>query len=336
MWDAPDPYTATRNGVQSGCGPRSTVNAFSGTYAASTCNQHPTGGNNGRLEVLLTDLVTTTGGATAPTRFFGESQYINHDDATFSDATHLPGSLGNNNASCRELTVALSGTPVNNATFGFAGLTERFKSAIEKWHDLDPAVVQTTVIVPGEGKFIVSSRVTAIAGGLYHYEYAVYNMNSDRSAGTFSVPVTDSVGATNAGFHGVLYRGGDGLVFGTNYDGTAWPGTKSGGMMTWATTPFATSQNANAIRWGTCYNFRFDTPLAPATTNGNVVIGLWKPGTITSVNAAAIVPGLPACGTADFNHDGDTGTDSDIEAFFAWPGRQLLCAVRFGRLQRRR
>ena len=26
--------------------------------------------------------------------------------------------------------------------------------------------------------------------------------------------------------------------------------------------------------------------------------------------------GQPACGSADFNHDGDTATDADIEAFF--------------------
>ncbi len=26
---------------------------------------------------------------------------------------------------------------------------------------------------------------------------------------------------------------------------------------------------------------------------------------------------LPPCGSADFNHDGDTGTDQDIDAFFA-------------------
>src|SRR5204862_2460033 len=28
-------------------------------------------------------------------------------------------------------------------------------------------------------------------------------------------------------------------------------------------------------------------------------------------------PGTPPCGSADFNNDGDTGTDADIEAFFA-------------------
>jgi hypothetical protein len=315
-----DPYTAGRNGSQGGLGPRSTVNAFTGTYPSTTCNQHPSGGNNGRLEVPLTDCVTSTGGANATTRYFGESQYINHDDAIFTDATHVAGQLSWNNASTREITVTTSGTPVSNATFGFFGNTERYKSAISKWHDLDPQVTETLAIVPGEGKFIVSSRVTAIAGGLYHYEYAVYNMNSDRSGGSFSVPMPDAVGATNVGFHDVVYRGGDGATFGTNYDGTDWPATKANGAMSWTTTPFTTSPNGNAIRWGTTYNFRFDSPLAPAAALGRVTLGLFKTGTPNSIDVAAVVPGTPTCGSADFDHNGDAGTDADIEAFFACMG----------------
>jgi hypothetical protein len=312
-----DPYTASRNGSQTGVGPRSTVNAFTGSYPSSTCSQHPTGGNFGRLEVALTDCVTTAGGASATTRYFGEAQYINHDDAIFTDATHVPGQLSWNNASTREVTVTVTGTPSSNATFGFSGNTERYKSAISKWKDLDPAVTETVAVVPGEGKFIVSSKATNIGGGLWHYEYAVYNMNSDRSAGSFTVPMVDQVGVTNAGFHGVLYRGGDGVTFGTNYDGTSWPANKGNGSMTWSTTPFATNANANALRWGTTYNFRFDAPLAPAAAPGNVVLGLFKPGTPTNINVAAVVPGTPLCGTADFNHDNDPGTDLDIEDFFA-------------------
>ena len=34
------------------------------------------------------------------------------------------------------------------------------------------------------------------------------------------------------------------------------------------------------------------------------------------------------CGSADFDGDGDTGTDADIEAYFACLGRQLLCDLR--------
>ena len=36
--------------------------------------------------------------------------------------------------------------------------------------------------------------------------------------------------------------------------------------MTWSTETFATNQNANAIRWGTLYNFRFDADRPPQVT----------------------------------------------------------------------
>ena len=42
------------------------------------------------------------------------------------------------------------------------------------------------------------------------------------------------------------------------------PPTVANGKVAWATTPFAANNNANAIRWGTLYNFRFDASL-PAT-----------------------------------------------------------------------
>jgi Immunoglobulin I-set domain/Ig-like domain CHU_C associated len=283
-----DPYTSGRNGSQTGLGPRGQVNAFTGSYTSATCSQHPSGGNTGRLEVLLGDLVNTSGGSAATTRYFGESQYINHDDAIWSDVNHRAGWLSTNNASYIEVTVSGTSTEHN---FAFLGSTVRFKSAIQAWKLIDPSVTESTVDVPNEGRFIVCSKATSIGGGVYHYEYSVYNMNSDRAGGSFSVPVDASITPTNMGFHGVIYRGGDGVAFGTNYDGTDWPSTRSGSNLSWATTPFVTNANANAIRWGTTYSFRFDAAAAPVT--GVVTLGLFKSGSPATVDAGAQVPGVP-------------------------------------------
>jgi hypothetical protein len=282
-----DPYTSGRNGSQGGLGPRGEVNAFTGTYPTATCNHHPSGGNTGRLEVLLTDLFNTSGGTGQPFRYFGEAQYVNHDDATWSDASHPAGWLSTNNASYIEVTV--SSTSTSNYDFGFLGSTVRFRSAIRAWKSIDPTVTESIIDTPTVGRFIVCSKATSIGGGLYHYEYAVYNMNSDRSGGTFTVPIDDTIAASNIGFHGVVYRGGDGVTFGTNYSSTDWTSNKSGGLITWSTTPFTTDANANAIRWGTTYNFRFDAPAAPV--DGNVTVGLFKTGSPASITAAAQVPG---------------------------------------------
>ena len=47
-------------------------------------------------------------------------------------------------------------------------------------------------------------------------------------------------------------------------------------MLTWSTETFAQNPNANAIRFGTMYNFRFDSNRPPQTANAT--IGFFKTG----------------------------------------------------------
>ena len=63
--------------------------------------------------------------------------------------------------------------------------------------------------------------------------------------------------------------------------------TRLTGSITWSTETFATNQNANAIRWGTLYNFRFDADQPPQTANATV--GFFKTGSPMTV--AIQVPG---------------------------------------------
>jgi len=71
-----------------------------------------------------------------------------------------------------------------------------------------------------------------------------------------------------------------------DYEGTDWPVTITTDSVTWATTPYAQNKNANALRWGTLYNFRFRANRAPLT--GNVTIGLFKSG--GSQTVSTLVP----------------------------------------------
>ena len=62
------------------------------------------------------------------------------------------------------------------------------------------------------------------------------------------------------------------------------------------TSTFASNPNANAIRWGTTYSFRFDANAVPTT--GTLTLGTYKvPGTITTTGD---VPGGPGAPGADF------------------------------------
>jgi hypothetical protein len=55
--------------------------------------------------------------------------------------------------------------------------------------------------------------------------------------------------------------------------------------MTWSSETFAQNQNANALRWGTLYNFRFDSNRPPAVQNAT--IGFYKTGAPITVQVQA-------------------------------------------------
>ena len=89
----------------------------------------------------------------------------------------------NNNASYRQMTFAAGSVRSDRssaahvpAAAGDPGLAAA-----------DPAVVITNVDFPNDGRFIVAKKVTSLGGGNYHYEFAVHNLNSDRSGRGFTV-----------------------------------------------------------------------------------------------------------------------------------------------------
>jgi hypothetical protein len=268
------PDTAAQNGTQSGLGPRWQVNAFTGSFPFPAANPPYSGTVARRLQAHTSELQIT--GLFGP-RYFGEIHFVAADDAAAGHA--------NNNASYREFTVAMSGGDPYIA-FQNIGSTVQLP-AIRAWRTVDATVVENDIQVPGEGLFVLAHAVTPIGNGLWHYEYALYNMNSDRSARSFSIPIAAGVHLANIGFHDVDYHDGDGPG-NVDFDGTDWPATLAGGNLTFATDDFATNPSANAVRWGTTYNFRFDADTPPQ--GGTATIELFKPGTPTSLASPVSVP----------------------------------------------
>lgn len=278
-----DPYSASLNGSQSGLGPRSQVNPSTGAFL------WPHGVGTGpsairsRLQVADADILPAMNPGA---RWFIEGQYIHPQDAQAN--------RDNNNASYREINIAGINFNGGGTSVGFLSNTFAMKATIEGWADMDSSVELSYVDVPKDGRFIVASRASENGDGTWHYEYAVFNMNSDRAANSFSVPVPAGVNVTKVGFHDVDYHSGE------PYAGTDWPGVQSGNSVTWSTSSFASNPNANALRWSTMYNFRFDASAAP--TKGNATLGLFKSGTPATMSAAVSVP--RAVCIADLNGDG--------------------------------
>ncbi len=221
-----------------------------------------------RLQVHDADLDPTLNPSAS---YFAEIHFVSEDDS----------SAGNqdNNAAWREATV--TGTA---PTFDLqlTGATVEKQSAIFAWKVADPDVLLSTVKVSGDGRFILGSKATSLGGDRWAYEYALYNMNSHRSAGSFSVPTLSSSSVTQIGFHDVDYHSGE------PFDDTDWPGIMANGSVFWETETFATDPDANALRWGTLYNFRFESDAPPVS--GAATIGLFRPGAPDHISMGATVP----------------------------------------------
>jgi hypothetical protein len=284
-----DPYSAGLNGGQTSAGPRWQVNASTGYFPYPPANPSWNGSIARRLQVrdeeIRTDL---NAGAT----YFVEGQYVTRDDALAGNAW--------NNASYRRINLTYGGP--TSVTVNLTSTTQRTKPAIFAWKEMDPAVTISRVDIPSDGVYLdtsvtpnvhrqttgtmyVACKVTDNGNGTYHYEYVVQNITSDRSAGGLRFALPAGVVPENLGFKGGLYHSGDGLPDGAtprNYSNSAWTPSLGSTTLRWATDPFATNPNANAIRWGTLYNFWFDANAQPAMGSGT--IELFKPA---DPNAAA-------------------------------------------------
>ena len=266
-----DPYGSGLNGSQSGLGPRWQVNAHTGAFSYPYAGQGASGNVIfKRIQVKNDDLNPAMHPSAT---IIGEAQYIAADDAAAGN--------GNNNCSYRFMNVgSASGGGYN---LSFTGNTFREDPAIRAWPTLDANVELTDVQIPGDGLFIVGNNATDNGNGTWHYEYAVYNMNSHVSARTFSVPIPAGVVVSNVGFKDVDYHSGE------PFSGTDWSSSQSGGNLTWSTQTFTQNSDANAIRWGTMYNFRFDATSPPTSTNAT--LGLFRPHSTSSAGVAVRAPG---------------------------------------------
>src|SRR5438552_3077519 len=279
-----DLYSSGLNAGQTGLGSRAWVNPFSGFFpsgnnVANNHNGHNHDGVSHRIRVEVNDLDTTlNAGAT----YFAEGQYVTPHEYTWCQSH--PGQCNMyNNVSYRRFSV--TGGP-SNFTFAPLGSTVRMQPAIMAWTGATVNQIQPD---PGnDGIWFTGYKVTNPTTGLWHYEYALYNENLDRAIQSFSVPLGPGVNISNVGFHAPPQEPGwanDGTFNNQGYSSTPWTLTQTSDSITWNTETFAQSQNANAIRWGTLYNFRFDADQPPQSVNATVAY--FKTGAPMSVQIQA-------------------------------------------------
>ena len=304
-----DPYVASLNSGGSGhtLGSRAWINPFTGAFprgdSATPPNSH-TGhthdGTSHRILVEVNDLNTSmNSGAT----YYAEAMYVTPHEYTWCQS-HAGQCNMNNNVSYRQYTVSGTSSP-----FGFtaAASTVRQKSAVGAWSGATFVPMQPDAANDGVGT--VAYKVTNPSPGVWHYEYAVYNQNMDRGIQSFSVPVGSGATLSNIGFHAPPQQPGwaaDGTVGNAGFSNTPWTPVQAGGSITWSSETFAQNQNANAIRWGTLYNFRFDSNSPPQTISATV--GFFKTGAPITVQ----IQGPSATAVSTFTVSGRVFTNSGM------------------------
>ncbi len=265
-----DPYTASLNGTQSFLYPSTTINAFTGSFPFPP-SRPPIQNTviDRRLQVKNVDLNPANN---AGALYYVDGQYVTADDA---------GNNALNNVSYRRATVTQSSA--QGYTAATTDSTIIGEPAINAWKARDPSVFQTEARVPGEGTFILAGKIIDLGTGFWRYEYALYNQNSDRSGRSLTVPIALGASVANIGFHDVDYHSGE------IWSGADWNAATLSGKIVWSTDEFSANPNANALRWGTLYNFRFDSNAPPSPTT--FTLGLFKPGAPTEITIDTMGPG---------------------------------------------
>jgi hypothetical protein len=285
---------------QTNLGPKSEVQPWTGAFAYPFVRGWGQSGDAlyKRVQIAANDLNPAVNSGAL---YFGESQMVCTDE---------PPQNRHNNVSYRRIVV---GAPSGNGwNLAFSGDTVQQAPAIQAWQAYDPEVTLTPLDVPDDGRFISGARVTDLRDGHWRYEFAVYNMNSDRAAGAFSVPIAAGVSVTNVGFHSVPYHSEE------PYSSAAWAAVLAGGRLTWASEPFEVNVDANALRWGTLYNFHFEADAAPAP--GMLEVGLFRPGAPSALSFSGPAPAAadPCAAVARADADCDGSVDFfDIDPFLA-------------------
>ncbi|MFT5150272.1 MAG: hypothetical protein ACI841_000253 [Planctomycetota bacterium] len=275
-----DTYSSGLNDGSGGASKRS-VNATLGTYSGNPGPVGDPGTINGRLQVIETELTGT---------LIAETQYVSEHD-------HSNG-LARNNASWRQVAVADGGD------LSGSGPVNMFDPGIFAWQALSGATINEVVNVDEggagvNGYYFLGFQVTDLGGGQWRYEYALANFNSDRSARSFELPVPASTTLSNVFFRDIDHHSGD------PYSDVDWSFSNSGGVMRWETETYGQNPDANALRWGTLYNFGFTANGAPEAAVA--AIGLFKPGTGSSLSSSIDGPG--AGSLIDCNNNGISDLD---------------------------
>ncbi|MEZ4654693.1 MAG: FlgD immunoglobulin-like domain containing protein [Candidatus Eisenbacteria bacterium] len=138
---------------------------------------------------------------------------------------------------------------------------------------------QAWATVPADGSVLLASKAIDLGNGRNRFEYALFNLDSNRRIGRLSIPV-GSTDVQAIGFH--------------DPDDDAandWTVTLTDGVLTWETDPADVDPNGPGLLYGVQYNFWFEADVVPA--QGEATLEAWERTGDDETFAAAVVPSAP-------------------------------------------
>jgi hypothetical protein len=124
---------------------------------------------------------------------------------------------------------------------------------LDAW--IDPAAIppgsSTTTVDTGAGHLKLAVQTSPLDDGFYHYELALMNLDFDRQIRSLSVTLPTGGVVRTPGFNDV-----------DDDEANDWQLTVAADTATWSADNGEPA--VNALDWGTLYNFRFDSNVAPA------------------------------------------------------------------------
>lgn len=164
-----------------------------------------------------------------------------------------PGTARGNNAASRR--VSISGVPGN--WVASATGSSVVGPLVAQWPG---ATSHTGGNGNDEGRFAVAVKVTGPVAGLWHYEYAIQNLDNNRGGASFRIPVAPGAIVQNAGFRDIDTDPLNDWTFAHTANEIAF-----------------SASGTNSLDWNTIYNCWFDCSVQPGA--GSMTIAQARPGT---------------------------------------------------------
>lgn len=299
-----DPYGAGTNAGQSNLGPRFDINPITGAFTP--------GNATGLIPAVAVSNIDrrcvgfdsdfqppSSTGAT----YYAEAFVVSPDDALWGNSRNnystrklatLPtltsGSASQNlpfatTPNYRATAIEHFAADTPGVTLTFTDFHERDNTFLEKYEAWDPGetsiVVRPsplTTTVSAMGRFITTSSATNNNDGTWTYDYSVFNANSHRAGGSFTLRIPSDAVVSSKSFHAPFYHSGDRFL------NLPWTATSANIRTGWNVDP-TTQQVAvtgigtvtfepNALMFGSSYNFRLVCNVPPQT--GVARLGLFR------------------------------------------------------------